>query len=507
MGRTVSVYCGVYEHHGSCHVSQERMLVWQAHVTCDKSGCWCGRLVSRVTRADVGVAGSCHVSQERMLVWQAPVASSAGNATCGFHVMRLGTPGMCGVHLRAPAGTVLRIRLCVCNNVILEIRAYLHGNRIHPHRPVFPCGPKQQKDVYTMSNAVSLFVSVRDLNICGFICQVGTIPTLNFDFAAVSVEEQTSFKVTYFSPSMGYLLPSHNLELLASFYACVTLSVPRGHVTLVSRLQPMIWGHVSLFTGPCARRTSGARRMVSPVVLYPDRSTAPDGASPGGQDQGLATLSLSYTLVTSFNLLEVFLDKFHVVFSFHGNLSKPYQVKDQWNCSVVWPGLYRHFPCDLRPQCMEGEEESACPYAWKARGTHVVWQMSGCTPCAGLEFRAHRRACGRLGMAPVSPVFPREWPDLAAATWHHGNPSIWLNLHPTRALVPRSPNHYIRNMYFHTWQWGGGGVAYFLHYTLQPNGPSQPAMMSPRAVRSMPQDTFTHTFKDNTHQWVPTPSC
>ena len=56
-----------------------------------------------------------------------------------------------------------------------------------------------------------------------------------------------------------------------------------------------------------------------------------------------------------------------ILFSFHHETRVPERVSDgtnTWNCSVAhWPEFQHHFPCDLVPQCREGQDEAECPYA------------------------------------------------------------------------------------------------------------------------------------------------
>ena len=56
-----------------------------------------------------------------------------------------------------------------------------------------------------------------------------------------------------------------------------------------------------------------------------------------------------------------------ILFSFHHETRVPERVSDgtnTWNCSVAhWPEFQHHFPCDLVPQCREGQDEAKCPYA------------------------------------------------------------------------------------------------------------------------------------------------
>ncbi|KAL8592325.1 hypothetical protein ACOMHN_036958 [Nucella lapillus] len=53
-------------------------------------------------------------------------------------------------------------------------------------------------------------------------------------------------------------------------------------------------------------------------------------------------------------------DPFYLLFSFYEG--KPQKVSKQWNCSTSkWPELYLHFPCDLKSQCVDDEDETRCP--------------------------------------------------------------------------------------------------------------------------------------------------
>ena len=64
---------------------------------------------------------------------------------------------------------------------------------------------------------------------------------------------------------------------------------------------------------------------------------------------------------------------FRMRYSFHHEDYVPHRVEGGWNCSLaVWPDLHHHFPCDLRPQCADAEDEVKCFYTSKKCGTGKV---------------------------------------------------------------------------------------------------------------------------------------
>ena len=64
---------------------------------------------------------------------------------------------------------------------------------------------------------------------------------------------------------------------------------------------------------------------------------------------------------------------FRMRFSFHDPDLVPRRVEGGWNCSLaVWPDLHHHFPCDLRPQCADAEDEAKCFYTSKTCGPGKV---------------------------------------------------------------------------------------------------------------------------------------
>lgn len=59
---------------------------------------------------------------------------------------------------------------------------------------------------------------------------------------------------------------------------------------------------------------------------------------------------------------------FRILFSFHRVSALPVKLEDgRWNCSAVyWPDMQQHFPCNLRTECVGGEDEAGC---WQNEGT------------------------------------------------------------------------------------------------------------------------------------------
>ena len=89
-----------------------------------------------------------------------------------------------------------------------------------------------------------------------------------------------------------------------------------------------------------------------------------------------------------------------------------------WNCSVPhWPRFQRHFHCNLRQECVGGEDEVQCPYFPCSHGG-VSFQGH----CYFLAKSSRRRTwlqghgdCQRAGGYMASLTTPREWGDVM--TW------------------------------------------------------------------------------------------
>nr|KAG5685517.1 hypothetical protein BaRGS_024254 [Batillaria attramentaria] len=82
---------------------------------------------------------------------------------------------------------------------------------------------------------------------------------------------------------------------------------------------------------------------------------------------------------------------FKLLFSFHNRSSLPERVPSgKWNCSVPhWTDFQEHFPCDLRADCLDAEDEKVCPYWSDACGDGyclpVYVRCNGVYDCPGKE--------------------------------------------------------------------------------------------------------------------------
>ena len=100
---------------------------------------------------------------------------------------------------------------------------------------------------------------------------------------------------------------------------------------------------------------------------------------------------------------------------------------ETWNCSVQhWTRYQRHFRCNLRQECVSGEDELHCPYAPCQNGG--VSFAGHCYFFLATDDRVTRssaeRECRMAGANVVSLASPREWSDVIS--WlHMGIP--WLD--------------------------------------------------------------------------------
>ena len=123
----------------------------------------------------------------------------------------------------------------------------------------------------------------------------------------------------------------------------------------------------------CEQIRYSQKGKVDLPALFPDQTISHEKNHIDVRDKIAVKITLSGFFFDITDLSDIFRIQFKFVFSFHQNTSKPYQIGSQWNCSTsVWPELHRHFPCDLEPQCVDAEDETACTYAWKARGSQFV---------------------------------------------------------------------------------------------------------------------------------------
>nr|KAG5697923.1 hypothetical protein BaRGS_026861 [Batillaria attramentaria] len=69
---------------------------------------------------------------------------------------------------------------------------------------------------------------------------------------------------------------------------------------------------------------------------------------------------------------------FRLLFSFHDRQSQPEKLPGgTWNCSVpYWDDFKQHFPCDLQPQCANGEDELDCSYTTDTCGPGLYVQRA-----------------------------------------------------------------------------------------------------------------------------------
>ena len=91
-----------------------------------------------------------------------------------------------------------------------------------------------------------------------------------------------------------------------------------------------------------------------------------------------------------------------------------------WNCSVpLWPHFKRHFRCNLRQECFNGEDEVQCPYSSCRHGGvsfhgHCYFIFE---PDTRLTWFEARQECRKTRAYLASLTSAGEWSDVM--TWLH----------------------------------------------------------------------------------------
>ena len=102
------------------------------------------------------------------------------------------------------------------------------------------------------------------------------------------------------------------------------------------------------------------------------------------------------------------------------NVPESLPGNNTWNCSVPhWSSFQRHFLCNLRQECANGEDEAQCPYAPCDRGG--ISFAGQCyflvTDDTDITWKKAQTLCRNAGAYIVSLASPREWSDVM--TWLH----------------------------------------------------------------------------------------
>ena len=156
---------------------------------------------------------------------------------------------------------------------------------------------------------------------------------------------------------------------------CVMLTRPARYVVFVSVLSLRIGGG---FAGHAAVEQN--KLVVSPGPCWDNQGegkayTATDSSDPvifpnhfeGHHDP---SNDLSFSIISCQGLPHY---GFRMRYSIHHEDYVPHRAEGGWNCSLaVWPDLHHHFPCDLRPQCADAEDEAKCFYTSKTCGPGKV---------------------------------------------------------------------------------------------------------------------------------------
>ena len=92
-------------------------------------------------------------------------------------------------------------------------------------------------------------------------------------------------------------------------------------------------------------------------------------------------------------------------------------ANNTWNCSVQhWPRFQRHFCCNLRQECVSGEDEVQCPFSPCSHGGvsfagHCYFTITSNVTATHLEAR---QECRKVGAHLASLTSPREWSDVTS---------------------------------------------------------------------------------------------
>ena len=127
-----------------------------------------------------------------------------------------------------------------------------------------------------------------------------------------------------------------------------------------------------------------------------------------------------------------------------------------WNCSVpFWPHFQRHFRCNLRQECVNGEDEVLCPYSTCRHGGvsfagHCYFMVSSDSEVPWIEAQ---QGCRKVGAYLASLTSPGEWSDVMS--WlhlshpppdHTTSNCILLGLATT---LPNQPHMFVDHTHIH----------------------------------------------------------
>ncbi|KAK7475968.1 hypothetical protein BaRGS_00032787 [Batillaria attramentaria] len=145
----------------------------------------------------------------------------------------------------------------------------------------------------------------------------------------------------------------------------VGVAVPAGHVVFVSMnfLDVSCEDSVSLYKG--GNSTSGGTIVWQKCHVFLPRPVLLDTS-----EFHVHFRSSKYTVRGK---------GFRLLFTFHKRSEALRELeRGKWNCSVThWADFKQHFPCNLRQDCVNGEDEAECPYSQKC-GLGRVWTINRC---------------------------------------------------------------------------------------------------------------------------------
>ncbi|KAK7488828.1 hypothetical protein BaRGS_00019963 [Batillaria attramentaria] len=227
------------------------------------------------------------------------------------------------------------------------------------------CGPLS---LYSLSNTMTVVLTVKE----GFIDDAHF---LAFNFTAQR-REQGVIKFT--SPVRGYVQSPHccHKQLSRAADTWIRLIVP-GELSVMTSFTYFLFHD----RDPLPLNSSKCRH--NGLEFYKGGNTALHRiwAACGMVPPSTA---VHVTPVLYWHFIAAFAIKphpgFNLSFSFHNHTSVPQQLPGgQWNCSVpYWDDFRHHFPCDLVAQCVDNEDEAACPYSSRQCGPGFLEGGGGC---------------------------------------------------------------------------------------------------------------------------------
>ena len=124
--------------------------------------------------------------------------------------------------------------------------------------------------------------------------------------------------------------------------------------------------------------------------------------------------------------------------------------KNTWNCSVPhWPRFQRHFRCNLRQECVQGEDEIQCPYSRSQEGVSFGHRSYFfVTRGDDVSWAEGQSECRKAGAHLASLTSPRIWSDVMS--WLHlGLP--WLTFYRVyiglKSVPPSLPYMWVKDNY------------------------------------------------------------